>query len=168
MDRHRIFDLDLVRDRRLAIADQSHIRRRATHVIADQVRPVGAPPGIGGGDHTRRRARHHRLGGFPDDAARRHGAAIAVHHQKLAAIAAICKFGGKTFHIPLKQRLHRGINSSGHAAFELAALGQKPVAHGDIAVRPDFGQHFGGPYFMVGIGIGMQKMNDNGFRALGQ
>ena len=168
MDRHGVFDLDLVRDRGPAITDQGHIRRRPAHVIADQVRPAGAPPGVGGGDHTRCRARHHRLRSFLDDTARRHGAAIAVHHQQLAAIAAICKFGGKTFHIPLQQRLHRGIHRSGHAALELAAFGQQPVPHGDIAVRPDVGQHLGGPYFMVGVGIGMQKMDHHRLRAPGQ
>ena len=56
MDRHGIFDLDLVTDGGLGIADQGHIGRRAAHVIGQKVNYPGALAGIGRRHHATGRA----------------------------------------------------------------------------------------------------------------
>ena len=164
VDRHRIFDLDLVRHRRLAVADQRHVCRGAAHVIADEVRPVGAAPGIGGGNHAGGRPRHNGLRRLANHPVRRDGAAIAVHHQKLAAIAAIGKLVGEPLHIPLQKRLHRGVHRRRHPALEFTAFREQPVPHRDVAVRPDVGEDLGGPDLVRRVRIGVKEMDHHRFR----
>ena len=88
MDRHGIFDLDLVGDRRLGVADQRHVGRGAAHVVGDEVVEAGAPARIGGGDDAGGRARHHGLRRLARHEAGRDHAAIAVHDQEVARVAA--------------------------------------------------------------------------------
>ena len=137
MDRHRIFDLDFVGDCRLGVEDQRDIGRGAAHVVGDERRKAGAPPGIGGGDHARRRAGHHGLGGLPRHVARRDHAAIAVHDQEIARIAARIQFAAQARDIAFEDRLDAGIDRRRDAALELARFRQQRVAGGDVAVRPD-------------------------------
>ena len=122
MDRHGIFQLDLVRHRRPPAADQRHIGRGAAHVIGDQVRHPGPPPGIDRRHHPGGRARHHRLHRLARHQPRRDHAAIAVHHQKIVAVAARRQLVRQPGDIALQQRLHRGIDRRRHPALELAAF----------------------------------------------
>ena len=168
MDRHRIFKLDLVRDRRLASPDQRDIGRGAAHVIGDQVGPSGAAAGIGGGDHAGRRARHHRLRGLADDAACRNRAAIAVHHQQLATIAAFTKLVHQPPDIAFQKRLHRGVDGGGDAALELAAFRKQRMAGRDVVIRPEGGEDFGCPCLVLRIGIGVKEMHHHRFNTGGK
>ena len=65
VDRHRIFDLDLVGDGGLGVEDQRDVGRGAAHVVGDERREAGAPAGIGGGDHAGGRARTSRSWPLP-------------------------------------------------------------------------------------------------------
>ena len=168
MDRHRIFDLGFIGDCRLGVEDQRDIGRGAAHVVGDERRKAGPPPGIGGGDHARSGTGHHGLGGLPRHVARRDHAAIAVHHQEIAQIAAQIQFAGKARHIAFEDRPHAGIHRRRDAALELARFRQERVAGGDMTVRPIFGSDLGGPPLMRRVGIGVQEMDDQGFAAGGQ
>ena len=167
MDRHGVFDLDLVGDRRLGVADQRDVGRGAAHVVGDEVVVAGAPAGIGGGDDAGGRAGHHRLGRFARDEARRDHAAIAVHDQEVARVAPALQFLAQPLDIALQDRLHRGVDRGRHAALELARFRQQRMAGGDVAVRPEFGGDLGGAPLMRRVGVGMQEMDDQRLAAGG-
>ena len=160
MDRHGIFDLDLVGDGRLGIADQRDIGRGAAHVVGDEVVEAGALARIGGGDDAGGRARHHGLCRIAGDEAGRDHAAIAVHDQEVAGVAAPGKLAAQPLDIAFEDRLHRGVDRRRDAALELARFRQQRVAHGDVAVRPGFGGDLGGAALMRRVGVGMQEMDD--------
>ncbi|KAJ0340352.1 hypothetical protein COL154_014178, partial [Colletotrichum chrysophilum] len=166
MDRHGIFDLDLVGDRRLGIADQRHIGRGAAHVVGDEIPDAGAPARIGGRDDAGGRARHDGLGGLASDEARRDHAAIAVHHQDIVAVTALGELVGQPLDITGKQGLDGSVDRRRHAALEFTAFGKQRVAERDVAVRPDPGGDLAGALLMDRIGVGVQEMDDEGLAAL--
>ena len=165
VDRHRIFDLDLVGDGRLGIADQGDVGRGAAHIVADEVAETGAPAGIGSGDDTRGRPRHHGLCRVARDETGRDHAAIAVHDQEVAGIAAPGKLDTQSFDITLEDRTYRGVDRRRDATLELTRFRQQRVTHRDVTVRPDFGGDVGGAALMRGIGVRVQEVNDQRFAA---
>ncbi|OIQ72339.1 hypothetical protein GALL_460370 [mine drainage metagenome] len=159
MDRHGIFQLDLVRHRRLRPPDQRDIGRGAAHVIGQKVLHPRPSPGIGRRHHTRGRPRHHCFCGLFCHQARRNHAAVAVHHQHVAAIAPLGKLLDQPRDIPLQQGLHRGIDRRRHPPLKLAAFRQKRVAQCDVIVGPEAPQNRSRGQFMRRIGIGVQVMH---------
>ena len=94
MDGHGVFDLDLVGNRRLRIADQGDVRRGPAHVVGQKILEAGPAAGIGRGLNAGSGTRHNGLGRLSRDVAGGHHAAIAVHHQHFPAIP----LGGKLVH----------------------------------------------------------------------
>ena len=88
VDRHGVFELDLVGDLRRAAADQRHVGRGAAHVVGDEVGDAGAAGGVDGGHDAGGGAGHHGLRRLAGDLRGRDHAAVAGHHQDLAAVAA--------------------------------------------------------------------------------
>ncbi len=159
MDRHRVFDLGLVADRRLRPPDQRHVGRGAAHVVGDQIRHPGHPPGMRRRHHARGRSAHHRLRRLLGHPARRHHAAIAVHHEQLPGIAAPRQLGLQLPDIPRQKRLDRGVHRGRHPALEFPAFRQQRMAQRDEIVRPDLPQQLCRAQFMRRVGISMQEMH---------
>ena len=110
--------------------------------------------------HARGRARHHCLGSFLGDAGGRDRAAIPVHHQQVAGIAARTKFALQTLDITRQYRLDAGVHGSCHAALVFPRLGEKRMPHGDV-IGKELGQDLARAPLMSGVRIGVQEMHDD-------
>jgi hypothetical protein len=165
VDRHGVFDLGLVGDRRFGVPDQRDVGGGAAHVVSDEVFVAGAFAGIGSGDDAGGRAGHHGLGRFLRDEAGGDHAAIAVHDQEVAGVAARLQLAPQPFDIALQDRLYRRVDGCCYASLEFARFRKQRMAGGDVTVRPEFGCDLRRPPLVRGIGVGMQKMDDEGFAA---
>jgi hypothetical protein len=65
----------------------------------------------------------------------------------------------------MQDRLDRTIDGSGHATLVLSALPDDLVTCRDVFVRPELSDDFRGSQFVSGIGVGMQKVDDDGLGA---
>src|SRR5260221_588313 len=79
---------------------------------------------------------------------RRHRAAIAVHHQQIAAEARLFELGLQAIDVAVEDRLHGGVDRRGGAAFVLAKFRQQQMAERHIVVRPQRAHDLAGAQFM--------------------
>ena len=122
---HRVFELEVARDRRPAAEHERNVARRAAHVVGDDVAELA---GEGARlhrrrrrrDHARGRARHHRRHRVLGDDARRHGAAVALHHQQLTREAAAGELALQALDVAVQHRLDRGVDGGRGATLVLA------------------------------------------------
>ncbi len=160
VDRHGVFELDLVGDRRLGVADQGDVGGGAAHVAGNEVGDARAGGGVGGGHDAGGGAGHHGLRRLAGDGAGGDHAAVAGHHQEVAEIAADRELGAEAGDVAFEDGLDRGVDGGGDAALVLAALGEERVAGGDVGAGPGLGGDRGGAAFVGRIGVGVDNLSD--------
>ncbi len=160
MDRHRIFELDLGADERNTVSDQRDIAACPAHVVGHDVGEACFHGGIGGGNDARCRSRHHRVDRRLGNDAGRDGAAVALHDEEIAGVAARAKLGLETGDITVQHGLDRRIHRSGDAALVLAELADQRAAHRDVVVRPQAPRDLSGFALVRGVDIGVEEMDD--------
>ena len=166
VDRQPVIDREFGRDLRHAAGDQRHVGRRPSHVVRDGVGEPRLGEGGGGRHHARGRARHHGLRRRLDDEPRRHGAAIAVHHQQVTGKALGAQIVLKAADVAVEDRLHGRVDRGGGATLVFAELGEKGVAEGDIRIRPDRAGDGAGAQLVLRVGVGVEEVDHQGLAAL--
>jgi hypothetical protein len=93
------------------------------------------------------------------------GAAVALHHQELAAEAA----GGQTFaqsrQVAVQHGLHGSVDRRCHAPLVFAILGQHGMTQCDVVVGPGLPRNLAGAALVRRVAVAVQEVDGQGFAA---
>ena len=112
------------------------------------------------GQRAGRRTRHHRLHGIVRGDRARHRAAVALHHQELAAETGELQLLLQPAQVARHDRLDIAVQCRRAGALELADLAQDVGAYRDEGGGPDLARDGAGGLLVRGIGIGMDEADD--------
>ena len=160
MQRHRVRQVLLVRDRRTAVADEGEVEARAAHVAGEHVLEAGRPAEPGRRDRAGRGSGQHRLRRGPARGPRGHHPPVALHEQELVPESRVGEppLGGPD--VARHQRLHPTVQGGRARALELADFRQHFHARADVRVRPQLARDLGRAPLVGRVGVGMHEVND--------
>ena len=165
MQRHRVRQVLLVRDRRTAVADEGEVEARAAHVAGEHVVEAGRPAEPGRRNRAGRRSGQHRLGRGPARGPRGHHPPVALHEQELVPESRVGEppLGGPD--VARHQRLHPAVQGGRARALELADFRQHFHAGADVRVRPQLARDLGRAPLVGRVGVGVYEVDDQGLAA---
>ena len=164
-ERHSVADVLLRRRRGRATAHDGDIEARPAHVATDDVGKARRAAEMGGRDGTGGGTGHHRLHRLLTRDARRHHAAVALHHQQVVREATGPEAALEVTEVARHDRLDVAVEGRRAAAFELAHLAKDVGTEGDVALRPDLARDRTGAPLVIRIEVRVEEADDDRFHA---
>ena len=168
-DRHQqrqAFERGLRRDLRAAVDDEADVEARATHVDADQVRPV---------EQARQRDEAHRAADRPGEQrlhrplagrARRDDAAARLHHVQRRVQPALVQLALQPLEVPAHGRSRVRVEHRGRRALVLAPLGGDSMRQRDREVTELLAQDLLGAQLVRRVEVGEEEADGDGAERL--
>ena len=136
----------------LAVAHQTHVEARPTHVDGHEVVDPDLAGGEGGAHHPAGRTGGEQRHGPLRDVLGRHDAARRLHDQHGPAVARGTQLGLQAVHVAGDTRRHVGVHERGRHPLELGSPCHHLVRQGDVLhVGELLAQDLGGAPLMVGV-----------------